>query len=84
MTSGQVLAVIEAGAAASRGSSRPRQTPAPAAARCAGKAGAGSAIGTAEPKLAPAVRRLVEEHQSTPARVPGSGPGRRGSPRPTC
>jgi len=73
VTSGQVLAVLEEGAAA---------TAAPAAAAAA--APAAKAAPTAKPavaaapagvsdKLAPSVRRMVEEKQLDPAKIPASG-----------
>jgi 2-oxoglutarate dehydrogenase E2 component (dihydrolipoamide succinyltransferase) len=62
VTGGQVLAVIEEGAAATA----PGAAPAPAAAN-GGKSVEGSE------KLAPSVRRLVDEHQLSPAAIAGSG-----------
>ena len=58
VTSGQVLAIIEPGAAAP-----PKAPEKPAEA--------------AAPKLSPAARRVVEEHQVDPASVAGSGRGGR-------
>jgi 2-oxoglutarate dehydrogenase E2 component (dihydrolipoamide succinyltransferase) len=60
VTGGQVLAVIEEGAIAAS----------PASAIPASPAGAGEAKSD---KLAPSVRRLVEEHKLEPASIPGSG-----------
>jgi 2-oxoglutarate dehydrogenase E2 component (dihydrolipoamide succinyltransferase) len=71
VTSGQVLALLEEGAAAG--------APAPAAAVTAPAAATPAAPGVeARPgggaeKLAPAVRRLVEEHKLEPGAIAGSG-----------
>jgi 2-oxoglutarate dehydrogenase E2 component (dihydrolipoamide succinyltransferase) len=86
VTSGQILAVIEEGSAASAAASRPAAataaSPAPAAsvpARPATpppKAAAASAPGEAAReagRLSPSVRRLVEENHLDPAAIPGSG-----------
>ena len=69
VTSGQVLAVLEEGAAA---------TAAPAAAKPAAPAPAPAAAAKAasaagNDKLAPSVRRMVEEKQLDPAKIPASG-----------
>jgi 2-oxoglutarate dehydrogenase E2 component (dihydrolipoamide succinyltransferase) len=75
VTGGQVLAVIEEGAAAT--------SPA-AAGEVARSAGEGSTSPTKEgevggtpgegsPKLAPSARRLIEEHQLEPSQIAGSG-----------
>ena len=69
VTSGQVLAVLEEGAAAT--------TAAPAA-KAAAPAPAPAAAAKAAPaagsdKLAPSVRRMVEEKQLDPAKIPASG-----------
>jgi 2-oxoglutarate dehydrogenase E2 component (dihydrolipoamide succinyltransferase) len=71
VTSGQVLAVIEEGAA-------PAARPAAASpAKSAGKPAAPAAPAPAEEgkdgKLSPSVRRLVEENQLNPAAIPASG-----------
>ena len=63
VTSGQVLAILEAGPAAAEAP----KAPAPAAGEP--DAEAGKAAG----KLSPAVRRLVEEHDIDPASLKGSG-----------
>jgi 2-oxoglutarate dehydrogenase E2 component (dihydrolipoamide succinyltransferase) len=75
VTSGQVLAVIEEGAHAAAGAPA---TPPPAAKTAPATA---SASGTSTPageragqeKLAPSVRRLVEEHGLDPGRISGTG-----------
>jgi 2-oxoglutarate dehydrogenase E2 component (dihydrolipoamide succinyltransferase) len=69
VTSGQVLAVLEEGAVAAAtasGSVKPAAAP-PAAAAKAAVAPGGS------DKLAPSVRRMVEEQQLDPAKIPASG-----------
>ena len=82
VTSGQVLAVIEEGAAAPAVAARPatataRAAAAPAtAAASAPKAAAASTPGEAARdagRLSPSVRRLVEENHLDPAAIPGSG-----------
>jgi 2-oxoglutarate dehydrogenase E2 component (dihydrolipoamide succinyltransferase) len=73
VTGGQVLAVIEEGATAA--------APAPAAKAAAPAATVASAPAQPESsdskpqadKLAPSVRRLVEEHKLEPSSIPGSG-----------
>jgi 2-oxoglutarate dehydrogenase E2 component (dihydrolipoamide succinyltransferase) len=76
VTSGQVLAVLEEGAAASAApaikATAPATAPAagPAAVAAAAKAGPG---GAGSDKLAPSVRRMVEEKQLDPAKIPASG-----------
>jgi len=67
VTSGQVLAVLEEGAAAAPApkAAAPAPAPAPAAAAKAPPAG--------NEKLAPSVRRMVEEKQLDPAKIPASG-----------
>jgi 2-oxoglutarate dehydrogenase E2 component (dihydrolipoamide succinyltransferase) len=80
VTSGQILAVIEEGAAAAaakpaaRGEARsePKAT-APAAPADAGAAGEKPADKGESEKLAPSVRRLVEEHKLEPTAITGSG-----------
>ncbi|HTU66760.1 MAG TPA: dihydrolipoyllysine-residue succinyltransferase, partial [Steroidobacteraceae bacterium] len=73
VTSGQVLAVLEEGAAAAAApapaaklaaSVAPAAAPAPAAAKAAAPA---------NDKLAPSVRRMVEEKQLDPAKIPATG-----------
>src|SRR3954470_18102888 len=64
--SGQVLAVLEEGAAPA--ASAPVAKPAAAAAPAAAKSGAAG-----NDKLAPSVRRMVEEKQLDPAKIPASG-----------
>ncbi|HEX6396458.1 MAG TPA: 2-oxoglutarate dehydrogenase complex dihydrolipoyllysine-residue succinyltransferase [Steroidobacteraceae bacterium] len=72
VTSGQVLAVLEEGAAAAAApaakAAAPAQAPAPAPAAAAKAAPAGGSD-----KLAPSVRRMVEEKQLDPAKIPASG-----------
>ena len=69
VTSGQVLALLEEGAAAA--------APAPAAAAkaetVATAVDAAPSKGAAADKLAPSVRRLVEEHKLDSTAIPGSG-----------
>ncbi|MEM6817846.1 MAG: 2-oxoglutarate dehydrogenase complex dihydrolipoyllysine-residue succinyltransferase [Pseudomonadota bacterium] len=72
VTSGELLAVVEAGAAAPAPSASepaaetaPSESPAPAA--------AAPSSDSAHDKLSPSVRRLVEEHDLDPARIQGSG-----------
>ena len=62
VTSGQVIAIVEEGAAPAK------DAPAPAAAKAATPAAA-----TADDRLAPSVRRLVEEHKLDPAAIAGTG-----------
>ena len=69
VTSGQVLAVLEEGSAATAGAAKPA-APAPAAAAAAPKAAAASG---GNDKLAPSVRRMVEEKHLDPAKIPASG-----------
>jgi 2-oxoglutarate dehydrogenase E2 component (dihydrolipoamide succinyltransferase) len=67
VTSGQVLAVLEEGAAAAPAPKAAAPAPAPAPAAAAKAAPAGNE------KLAPSVRRMVEEKQLDPAKIPASG-----------
>jgi 2-oxoglutarate dehydrogenase E2 component (dihydrolipoamide succinyltransferase) len=69
VTSGQVLAVIEEGAAAPMASPAARAGSAPAAGSAAAEADGGRDGG----KLSPSVRRLVEENRLDPAAIPASG-----------
>ncbi len=80
VTGGQILAVIEEGATSSPTSAT---SPAPAG-EVGRRPGEGSAAALASPaaagevkkdadKLAPSVRRLVDEHKLTPAEIAGSG-----------
>jgi len=72
VTSGQVLAVLEEGAVATATASTSTKpaaaapAPAPAAAKAA-------AAPSGSDKLAPSVRRMVEEKQLDPAKIPASG-----------
>jgi 2-oxoglutarate dehydrogenase E2 component (dihydrolipoamide succinyltransferase) len=68
VTSGQVLAVLEEGAAATA-SAPAAAAPAPAAAKAAPAAPAKNE----GDKLAPSVRRMVEEQKLDPAKIAGSG-----------
>jgi 2-oxoglutarate dehydrogenase E2 component (dihydrolipoamide succinyltransferase) len=68
--SGDLLAVVEEGAAAS-----PAPPPASAAPPPAGTAKAGAA--TAVPRTSPAARRVIEENQLSASAITGSGPGGR-------
>jgi 2-oxoglutarate dehydrogenase E2 component (dihydrolipoamide succinyltransferase) len=67
VTSGQVLAVIEEGAAASAKSAPATPAAAPKAAAEPAKAAADAG------KLSPSVRRLVEENKLDPGKIPASG-----------
>jgi 2-oxoglutarate dehydrogenase E2 component (dihydrolipoamide succinyltransferase) len=70
VTSGQVLAVLEEGAAAA-----PAAKPAAAAAAAAPAAPPAkpAAASAGNDKLAPSVRRMVEEKQLDPAKIPATG-----------
>jgi 2-oxoglutarate dehydrogenase E2 component (dihydrolipoamide succinyltransferase) len=68
VTSGQVLAVLEEGAAAAAGAPAQKTQAAPAAAEAKADGGAGSAA-----KLAPAAKRMVEEHKLDAGEIAGSG-----------
>jgi 2-oxoglutarate dehydrogenase E2 component (dihydrolipoamide succinyltransferase) len=79
VTSGQVLALLEEGAAAVASAPASAAAKAATAAQPAGQAMVQPAAaaevragGSAE-KLAPSVRRLVEEHKLEPGAIPGSG-----------
>jgi 2-oxoglutarate dehydrogenase E2 component (dihydrolipoamide succinyltransferase) len=72
VTSGQVLAVLEEGvtaAAAPATKSAPTAAPAPAAAKSAAAPAAANDSG----KLAPSVRRMVEEKRLDPSKIPATG-----------
>src|ERR1043165_4405114 len=69
VTSGQVLAVLEEGATAS---AAPAAKAAPASAPAVA-APAAAPAGNSNDKLAPSVRRMVEEKQLDPAKIPASG-----------
>jgi 2-oxoglutarate dehydrogenase E2 component (dihydrolipoamide succinyltransferase) len=66
VTSGQLLAILEVGEALA--ANQPAAKPQPAPASEARNNGAGAA-----PKLAPAAKRMVEEHKLDPAQIAGSG-----------
>jgi len=72
VTSGQVLALLEEGAVAAA-PAQSAAAPAEAAARPAAKAEAAAARAAGSDKLAPSVRRLVEEHKLDAGAIPGSG-----------
>jgi 2-oxoglutarate dehydrogenase E2 component (dihydrolipoamide succinyltransferase) len=67
VTGGQVLAIIEEGAAPAKAGEASRGTGEGDAAPAAAKAGDGT------DKLAPSVRRLVEEHKLEPSSIQGTG-----------
>jgi 2-oxoglutarate dehydrogenase E2 component (dihydrolipoamide succinyltransferase) len=69
VTSGQVLAVLEEGTAATAAAPAAPQAAAPAPAPAA----AAKAAPAGNEKLAPSVRRMVEEKQLDPAKIPASG-----------
>jgi 2-oxoglutarate dehydrogenase E2 component (dihydrolipoamide succinyltransferase) len=72
VTSGQLLALLEEGATAAV--SAPAGTPvAPAAAAAQPASTADAKAGGSADKLAPSVRRLVEEHKLEPGAIAGSG-----------
>jgi 2-oxoglutarate dehydrogenase E2 component (dihydrolipoamide succinyltransferase) len=71
--SGDLLAVIEEGAADGKGSAAATPASAPRPAGAAPVAAAASAPGTAAAPLSPSVRRLVEENRLDPARIPATG-----------
>jgi 2-oxoglutarate dehydrogenase E2 component (dihydrolipoamide succinyltransferase) len=75
VTSGQVLAVIEEGAAAGAQPAAAKSAAAPpAAAKAAPPAAAAPQEAAREPgKLSPSARRLVEENHLDPASIPASG-----------
>jgi len=81
VTSGQLLAIVEEGAAGGA-TAQPKQQAAaePAAPQPAAKSSAATesapapeSAGAGHDKLAPSVRRLVDEHDLDPARIEGSG-----------
>jgi 2-oxoglutarate dehydrogenase E2 component (dihydrolipoamide succinyltransferase) len=79
VTSGQLLAVIEEGGAATAATPKARPAAAPAAAAPAAAAPAAKAPKAAPEdgkdggRLSPSVRRLVEENHLNPASIPASG-----------
>jgi 2-oxoglutarate dehydrogenase E2 component (dihydrolipoamide succinyltransferase) len=74
VTSGQVLAVLEEGAAATAAAPKAAPAVAPKAAPAAAPAAAAAKASPAgNDKLAPSVRRMVEEKQLDPAKIPASG-----------
>jgi 2-oxoglutarate dehydrogenase E2 component (dihydrolipoamide succinyltransferase) len=72
VTSGQVLAVLEEGAAAAVTAPAAAKPAAAAPAPAAAKAAAGAPASGGD-KLAPSVRRMVEEKQLDPSKIPASG-----------
>ncbi|HVF18414.1 MAG TPA: 2-oxoglutarate dehydrogenase complex dihydrolipoyllysine-residue succinyltransferase [Steroidobacteraceae bacterium] len=71
VTSGQVLAILEAGeATASATKAEPAKQEAKPAAGAEAKSNGGGATGG---KLAPAAKRMVEEHKLDPKQIEGSG-----------
>ncbi len=76
VTSGQVLAILEEGAAAAptaKQEAAPKVEAMPAKAEAAGKDAAVRKDDGAAPKLSPSVRRMVEENKLNPAQIAGSG-----------
>ena len=75
VTSGQVLAVIEEGAAAAAAapSAAAKSAPAPSAAETTSPGNGQTQGGEASGKLSPSVRRLVEENKLDPGTIPASG-----------
>jgi 2-oxoglutarate dehydrogenase E2 component (dihydrolipoamide succinyltransferase) len=69
VTSGQVLAILEAGEAAASASAAQKTSAAPTP---ESKPNGGGAASTAA-KLAPAAKRMVEEHKLDAGQIPGSG-----------
>jgi 2-oxoglutarate dehydrogenase E2 component (dihydrolipoamide succinyltransferase) len=69
VTSGQVLAVLEAGEAAAATKAEPAKQEAKPAAAAEAKSNGGATGG----KLAPAAKRMVEEHKLDPKQIEGSG-----------
>jgi 2-oxoglutarate dehydrogenase E2 component (dihydrolipoamide succinyltransferase) len=73
VTSGQVLAIIEEGAAAAVSQATAAAAVTAAAGPAPGAAKAGGAAATVAAKLSPAAKRVVEENQVDPKAVTGSG-----------
>jgi 2-oxoglutarate dehydrogenase E2 component (dihydrolipoamide succinyltransferase) len=77
VTSGQLLAVLEEGAVAAAAPAKPAASAAsaaaPAAAAPAARAAPAAAASSGNDKLAPSVRRMVEEKQLDPAKIPATG-----------
>jgi len=74
VTSGQILAIIEEGAAAAGASAAAAATPAASAVAAGPAPGAAkSGAAAAAAKLSPAAKRVVEENQVDPKAVTGSG-----------
>ena len=68
VTSGQVLAILEPGEAAAPSAPAPKQASTPAAPESKSNGG-----GAAAAKLAPAAKRMVEEHKLDAGQIAGSG-----------
>ena len=73
VTSGQVLALLEEGAAATAAPAAAAKSAAPAAKAAPKGDSAAAKVAAAPEKLAPSVRRLVEEHKIDAGTIPGSG-----------
>jgi 2-oxoglutarate dehydrogenase E2 component (dihydrolipoamide succinyltransferase) len=73
VTSGQVLALLEEGAAAAATPAAAAKSAAPAAKAAPKADGASTKAAVPPEKLAPSVRRLVEEHKLDAGTIPGSG-----------
>jgi len=73
VTSGQVLAVLEEGAAASAAPAAKPAAAATAPAAAAAPAAPAAKAAAGNDKLAPSVRRMVEEKQLDPAKIPATG-----------
>jgi 2-oxoglutarate dehydrogenase E2 component (dihydrolipoamide succinyltransferase) len=82
VTSGQLLAIIEEGAAAAASPGKTAAAPAPASVTAAKAASTASVLQATEgqangadgaDKLSPSVRRLVEENKLNPGAIPASG-----------
>jgi 2-oxoglutarate dehydrogenase E2 component (dihydrolipoamide succinyltransferase) len=74
VTSGQVLALLEEGAvAAAAAPARPAEAKVEATVKPAAREEPAAAKGAGSDKLAPSVRRLVEEHKLDAGVIPGSG-----------
>ncbi|MGH8320948.1 MAG: 2-oxoglutarate dehydrogenase complex dihydrolipoyllysine-residue succinyltransferase [Gammaproteobacteria bacterium] len=79
VTAGQVIAILEEGAAAEKPAAAPGAKPAatasaPAPAAATPAVPASPAAANRDLPLSPSVRRLVEEHQLDPAKIKASGP----------
>lgn len=77
VTSGEVLAILEAGQVAEAAEPAPAEVQASAAAAETPTAPTTSEPGPDADKLSPAVRRMVEEHDLDPTQIVGTGKGGR-------